>query len=63
MRDLQDRLGGLTDGLVLFSGTIGTKGGLIIGPAYDLEMHDPILKRTIRHSYSCEVLTGAIEDY
>lgn len=63
MRDLQDRLGGLTDGLVLFSGTIGTKAGLIVGQTYNLEMHDPILKRTIRHSYSCEVLTGAIEDY
>jgi hypothetical protein len=63
INDLSTRLGSLSDGLVLFSGTIGTKAGLITGEAYAMTMHDPVLNRTIRHTYTCEVLTGAIEDY
>ena len=63
INELRNRLAGLPEGLVLFSGTIGTKAGLISGQRYDLQLHDPVLDRTISHSYSCEVLTGAIEDY
>lgn len=63
MEDLHFRLGPLSDGLVLFSGTIGTKAGLVTGQAYELTMYDPVLNRSISHTYSCEVLTGAIEDY
>ncbi len=61
--DLEKRLGGLEDGLVLFSGTIGTVAGLVSGEAYSFRMEDPVLKRSIEHRYACEVLTGAIEDY
>jgi hypothetical protein len=41
---------------ILFSGTIPTKGGLIFGDSYELEMEDPLLKRAIRHSYRVRVL-------
>lgn len=43
-------------GLVLFSGTIATKGGLIYGDSYDLELEDPVLKRTIKYSYKVKIL-------
>jgi hypothetical protein len=60
---LSARLGRLPNGLVLFSGTIGTKAGLVTGDAYSLTMTDPVLDRVIQHTYTCEVLTGAIEEY
>ena len=40
-----------TEGLVLFSGTIATKAGLVFGERFDFEMDDPILNRKIRHGY------------
>ncbi len=61
--DVLGRAGGLTDGLVFFSGTIGTVQGLVVGERYELSMQDPVLHRTLSHQYKCEVLTGAIEDY
>ena len=60
---LGQRLGELPDGLVFFSGTIGTIAGLVVGDAYDFRMIDPHHQRSIEHRYSCEELTGAIEDY
>ncbi len=61
--ELESRLGGIEDGLVLFSGTIGTIAGLVVGDAYSFKLIDPVLNRSIEHHYACEVLTGAIEDY
>ena len=63
IEDLRQRLGGLEDGLVLFSGTIGTLEGLVAGDGYDFQLHDPVLNRTIRHGYTCEVMAGAIETF
>lgn len=60
---LQQRLGSLEDGLVFFSGTIGTVEGLVTGSAYAFSLYDPVLDRRIDHSYQCTLLTGAIEDY
>lgn len=45
-----------TGGLVLFSGTVATKSGLIYGDAYELELDDPMLHRTIRASYRVKTL-------
>jgi hypothetical protein len=45
-----------TDGLVLFSGTIPTKMGLVYGDRFDFEMEDPVLGRKIRHGYHVRVL-------
>ncbi len=44
------------DGLVLFSGTIATKMGLVYGERFDFEMEDPVLGRKIRHGYGVRVL-------
>jgi hypothetical protein len=63
LNDLETRIGGSGEGTVLFSGTIGTVAGLVVGDSYEFQMTDPVLNRTIWHQYSCEVLSGAIEDY
>ncbi len=44
------------NGLVLFSGTLATKGGLVFGDFYDLEMADPVLNRSIKYSYKVKIL-------
>jgi hypothetical protein len=44
------------EGMVLFSGTIATKGGLVFGDSYELEMEDPVLERTIKHHYRVKIL-------
>jgi len=51
-------LGGIDrkEGIVLFSGTIPTKAGLVYGDSYELEMEDPFLKRSIRHQYRVKTL-------
>jgi hypothetical protein len=60
----RDVIGGLPDvtlpshqGVVIFSGTVATRSGLIFGDAYDLELEDPVLKRSITASYKVTVLT------
>ena len=63
LTDLEARIGGFGEGVVLFSGTIGTVAGLVVGDSYEFQMTDPVLNRTIWHKYDCEVLSGAIEDY
>ena len=44
------------EGLVLFSGTIATRGGLVYGDAYDLELEDPRLGRSIGMTYRVTIL-------
>jgi len=44
------------DNLVLYSGTIPTRGGVIYGDAYDLELADPVLRRSIRARYAVRML-------
>ncbi len=44
------------DGRVIFSGTIATKGSLIFGEAFEVEMEDPVLERKINHIYTVRVL-------
>lgn len=44
------------DGLVLYSGTISTLGGLKSGSAFRFSMLDPVRRREISHEYSIEVL-------
>lgn len=45
-----------TDDLIVFSGTIATKAGLVFGERFDIEMEDPVLKRKIEHGYKIRVL-------
>ena len=45
-----------TEGFILFSGTPATLTGLAFGDAFDFEMEDPVLGRTIRYGYRVRVL-------
>ena len=43
------------DGLVLFSGTVASKMGMVYGERFDFEMEDPILKRKNTYGYTVQV--------
>ncbi len=44
------------DGAVIYSGTVPTHGGFAFAKAWDLELEDPVLKRSIIHHYEVAVL-------
>jgi len=46
----------MMNGLVLFSGTLATKGGLVFGGSYDLELADPVLNLSIKYGYKIKIL-------
>lgn len=50
-----------TEGLVLFSGTVPTKKGLIFGEKYQIELEDPVTNKKIVHEYVVEILPPAIQ--
>ncbi len=43
-------------GLVFSTGTLPTRRGLVFGEAFEIELEDPVLGRSIRHRYTIEVL-------
>jgi hypothetical protein len=45
-----------SEGVVLFSGTIATRSGLVYGDAYELELEDPIRSRKIAGEYRVTIL-------
>jgi hypothetical protein len=56
MLDLLRQASAPFEGLVLFSGTIPTKGQQLLFPeAYDIELEDPVLGRSLRHHYRVKV--------
>jgi hypothetical protein len=56
IRNLPDVTFPPRDGVVLFSGTVATRSGLVFGDAYELELEDPVLNRRISASYRVRVL-------
>jgi hypothetical protein len=56
LTEMPPEIAGRKDGLVFFSGTIPTKPGVVYGDAYDLELEDPVLQRTIRHHFKVKIL-------
>lgn len=56
MEKIPDRESLKGKNVVLFSGTIATKSGLVYGDAYELEMEDPVLGRKIKHKYMVKIL-------
>ncbi|NKJ46732.1 hypothetical protein CIC12_08245 [Burkholderia sp. SG-MS1] len=49
----------LTAGAAMFCGTLAVQGGIVgmaDGDALELELHDPILNRTLRHAYRVRAL-------
>jgi hypothetical protein len=45
-----------SEGVVLFSGTIATRSGLVYADAYEVELEDPVLKRSIAGGYRVTIL-------
>lgn len=54
--DLIRRYGGLKPGAAMFCGTLAVKGGIRPADAFEMELEDPVLRRTIRHKYSIAAL-------
>ena len=50
------RDGVLPEGTVMFCGTLGAIGGVRPSRSFALELHDPVLGRTIRHRYDIHSL-------
>lgn len=53
--DLAERAG-LTPGMAMLCGTMPAIGGVRAAPGLRMELHDPVLGRTISHAYRVEVL-------
>lgn len=49
----------LPTGSVLFCGTLAVNGSLGHGEAFEMELHDPVLGRTLRHAYRVKTLEVA----
>jgi hypothetical protein len=55
MRDpaeLMEKYGGLADNAAMFCGTLAVEGGIRPADAFEFELEDPVLGRTIRHQYA-----------
>lgn len=48
--------GGLASGTAMLCGTLGAIGGIRPAPAFKIELHDPILGRSIDHAYRITAL-------
>lgn len=58
-RDLMERYAGasgLRPCVAMFCGTLPAINGVRSGPEFAMELEDPVLKRSIKHSYAVEVL-------
>ena len=53
---LEDLFGERPGNVAVMSGTVPAIGGICYGDSYEMELHDPVLDRTIRHSYGVEIL-------
>jgi len=49
--DLMARYGGLPPRTAMFCGTLAVKGGIRTADAFEMELEDPVLGRSIRHAY------------
>ena len=54
--DLISRFGGLPAGHAMFGGTFAAKGGIRGSQKFEMELEDPVLKRSLRHAYSIHTL-------
>ncbi|UGX89253.1 DUF2848 domain-containing protein [Phyllobacterium meliloti] len=46
----------LASGTAMFCGTLAAIGGIRSSDRFEMELNDPVLKRTIRHAYDAQVL-------
>lgn len=55
-RDLMARGPALPAGSLMFCGTLGAIGGIRPSSHFAMELHDPVLGRTLRHAYGITIL-------
>ncbi len=48
--------GAFNSGTMMFCGTLGVQGGVRPADRFDIALHDPVLDRTITHTYAVETL-------
>ncbi|HET8744680.1 MAG TPA: DUF2848 domain-containing protein [Ramlibacter sp.] len=46
----------LAEGTLMFCGTLAAKGGIRPAWRFEMELHDPVLQRTLAHAYDIETL-------
>ena len=46
----------LPEGTAMFCGTLAAKGGIRPAARFEMELHDPVLQRTLAHGYDIETL-------
>ena len=46
----------LPEGAAMFCGTLAAKGGIRPASRFEVELHDPVLKRSLSHAYDIETL-------
>jgi hypothetical protein len=51
--------GEFTSGTAMFCGTVPVQGGFQPSESFEIELHDPILKRSLKHAYAVFPLTIA----
>jgi Protein of unknown function (DUF2848) len=51
VKDLITRGGAFETGSAMFCGTLATLASIRPSPRFEMELHDPVLERTIRHEY------------
>jgi len=54
--ELMQKYGGLRPSTAMFCGTLAAQGGIRPANRFRIELHDPVLKRTLSHEYSIKVL-------
>lgn len=54
--ELVDLYGGIATATAMYGGTLAVQGGVRAADAFEMELHDPVLGRSIRHIYSVETL-------
>ena len=47
---------GLPVGTVMYCGTLAARGGMRPSSRFEMELEDPVLKRSLTHAYSIEAL-------
>lgn len=48
--------GQMVEGTLMFGGTCAAIGSVRFAPRFEMELHDPVLNRTLRHGYAVETL-------
>jgi hypothetical protein len=46
----------LPEGTVMFCGTLAARGGIRPAARFEMELHDPVLQRSLVHAYDIEIL-------